>query len=70
MDPDIGHMAKALLEGSMEFGHLHINSDNLARKYTHGLSNGFLTDVIQGRNQLVSQIRNVLSRFLDEWPST
>ena len=46
VDPEIGHMAKASLEGGTEFGYLHIISRNLVRKYTHDLSNERLTDVI------------------------
>ena len=67
VDPEIGHMAKASLEGGTEFGYLHIISDNLARKYIHDLSNERLPDVIQDRKRLVSEIQDILGRFFDHW---
>ena len=67
VDPEIGHMAKASLEGGTEFGYLHIISDNLARKYIHDLSNERLTDVLQDRKRLVSEIQDILGRFFDHW---
>ena len=56
VDPEIGHMAIAALEGGTEFGNLHIISDNLARKYIHDLSNERLRDVLKDRKILVSKI--------------
>ena len=67
VDPEIGHMAKASLEGGTEFGYLHIISDNLARKYIHDLSNERLTDVLQNRKRLISEIQDILGRFFDHW---
>lgn len=67
VDPEIGHMAKASLEGGTEFGYLHIISDNLARKYIHDLSNERRTDVLQDRKRLVSEIQDILGRFFDHW---
>lgn len=70
VDPEIGHMAKASLEGGTQFGYLHIVSDNLARKYNHDLSNERLTDVLQSRKRLMSEIENILGRFFDSWSPT
>ncbi|KAK4693626.1 hypothetical protein P7C71_g3812, partial [Lecanoromycetidae sp. Uapishka_2] len=67
VDPEIGHMAKASLEGGTEFGYLHIISDNLARKFDEDLSNERRTDVIEGRRQLMIEIQDVLGSFFDEW---
>lgn len=67
VDPEIGHMAKASLEGGTEFGYIHIISDNLARKYIHDLSNERLADVLQDRKRLVSEIQDILGRFFDHW---
>ena len=67
VDPEIGHMAKASIDGGTEFGYLHIISDNLARKYTQDLSNERLLGVIQGRRRLVGQIQDVLDRFFSHW---
>ena len=52
VDPEIGEMAKASLNGGTEFGYLHIISDNLARKYAHDLSNERLGSVLEDRKRL------------------
>lgn len=67
VDPEIGHMARASLEGGIEYGFLHIISDNLARKYDEDLSNERRVDVIEGRKQLMGEIQDVLAHFFDEW---
>jgi hypothetical protein len=67
VDPEIGHMAKASLEGGTEYGYLHIISDNLARKYQQDLSNERRKDVVQGRKQLMGEIQDVLGNFFDSW---
>ncbi|KAK0509717.1 hypothetical protein JMJ35_008111 [Cladonia borealis] len=67
VDPEIGHMAKASSEGRTDFGYLHIISDNLARKYIHDLSNERLTNVLQDRKRLFSEIQDILGRFFDHW---
>ena len=67
VDPEIGHMAKASLEGGTEFGYLHMISDNLAQKYLHDLSNERLTDVLQDRKRLIYEIQDILGRFFDHW---
>ena len=70
VDPEIGQMAKASLDGGTEFGYLHIISDNLARKYTHDLSNERLEAVLDGRKRLLGEVEHVLGRFLDQWSPT
>ena len=67
VDPEIGHMAKASLEGGTQFGYLHIISDNVARKYTHDLSNERLAGVVQCRKRLMSEIQDILGLFFDQW---
>ncbi|KAI4133777.1 MAG: hypothetical protein LQ341_006133, partial [Variospora aurantia] len=67
VEPEIGHIAKASMEGGTEFGYLHIISDNLARKYIQDLSYERLTDVLGNRKRLVCEIQNNLSRFFDQW---
>ena len=67
VDPEIGNMAKASLEGGSQFGYLHIVSDNLAQKYDRDLSNERLTDVRQERRRLMDEVREVLAHFFDEW---
>ena len=65
--PEIGHMAKASVEEGMQFGYLHIVSDNLAKKYEHDLSNERLVDVREARKKLLVEVQDVLSHFFDCW---
>ena len=67
VDPEIGKMAKASVDGGTEFGYLHIISDNLARKYSHDLSNERLEAVLDSRKRLFAQVEDILGRFLDQW---
>lgn len=67
VDPEIGQMAKASLDGGTEFGYLHIVSDNLAGKYIHDLSNERLGPVLDGRRKLLGEVEDILRRFLDQW---
>ena len=67
VDSEIGPMAKASVEEGMQFGYLHINSNNLARKYEHDLSNERLVDVLEGRKKLLVEIQDVLGHFFDHW---
>ena len=67
VDPEIGHLAKAAIEGGTEFGCLHIISDNLALKYIHDLSNERLTDVVKDSKRMINEIENFLGQFLDRW---
>lgn len=70
VDPEIGQMAKASLDVGIEFGYLHIISDNLARKYEHDLSNERLKAVLDGRKRLLGEVEDVLDRFLKQWSPT
>lgn len=69
VDPEIGHMAKASLEGGTMFGYLHIISDNVARKYLYDLSNERARRVLYDRSVLVQEIQKVLKDFLAHWAS-
>ena len=70
VDPEIGKMAKASLEGGTEFGFIHVISDNLAMKYKHDLSNERLKAVLDGRKRLMGEVEDILSRFFDQWSPT
>ena len=70
VDPEIGQMAKSSLDVGVEFGYLHIISDNLARKYEHDLSNERLKAVVDGRKRLLGEVEDVLDRFLKQWSPT
>ncbi len=54
------------MDGGTEFGYLHIISDNLVGKYSHDLSNERVTAVLVGRKRSLSEVEDVLSRFLDQ----
>jgi hypothetical protein len=69
VDPEIGHMALASLEGNTRFGYLHIVSDNLAHKYPYDLSNERVQRVIQDRRRLFEEIEVVLDKFFRSWDS-
>ncbi len=60
-------MAKTSVDGGTEFRYLHVISDNLARKYTHDLSNELVKAVLVGRKGLLREVEDVLNRFLDQW---
>jgi hypothetical protein len=67
VEPEIGHMATASLEGGTQFGYLHIVSDNLAQKYEYDLSNERLREVVEDRKRLTDEIQNCLSVFFSSW---
>ena len=52
VDPEVGQMALAAVETGLEFGYLHIISDNVAQKYDEDLSNERLKGVLYGRDRL------------------
>ena len=66
-------MARAAAEessaaaGAMQFGYLHIVSDNLAKKYVQDLSNERRGDVLRGRRKLMAVVEDVLGRFFEGW---
>ncbi len=65
VDPEIGHMAKASLDGNTQFGFLHIISDNLAPKYKHDLSNERVEEVLRNRENVIGEIQRVLQEFFE-----
>ncbi len=50
VDPEIGHMGRAACAAGIQFGYLHIVSNNLARHYPSDLSNERLTAVVERRS--------------------
>ncbi|EME44587.1 hypothetical protein DOTSEDRAFT_62968 [Dothistroma septosporum NZE10] len=63
VDPEIGHMAKASIQGGTDFAYLHIISDNIAKKYSYDLSNERLQQVIKDREMLLTGIQDTLEQF-------
>jgi hypothetical protein len=60
VDPEIGHMGHAAHTAGIEFGFLHIVSNNLARSYPDDLSNERLITVRERRTQLLDRIDEVI----------
>jgi hypothetical protein len=65
VDPEVGQMALAAVETGLEFGYLHIISDNVAQKFDEDLSNERLKDVLYGRDQLYKMVNQLLGMHLD-----
>lgn len=61
VDPEIGHMGRAACAVGIEFGFLHVVSNNLARKYTADLSNERLSTVVERRRRLLGRIHEIIS---------
>jgi hypothetical protein len=60
VDPEIGHMGHAARAAGIEFGFLHIISNNLARPYQDDLSNERLGAVVERRAQLLDRIHEII----------
>ncbi|MFE7576916.1 hypothetical protein ACFU5Z_19505 [Streptomyces sp. NPDC057521] len=64
VDPEIGPMGKAASEAGIEFGYLHVVSNNLAREYAEDLSNERNTSVLEQRKILLDGIRDAIAAQL------
>lgn len=60
VDPEIGHMGRAAHAAGVQFGYLHIISNNLARHYPSDLSNERLTEVVERRRVLLDRISEII----------
>jgi len=60
VDPEIGHMGHAAATAGIEFGFLHVISNNLARTYPADLSNERLEVVVERRTQLLDRIHEII----------
>ena len=67
VDLEIGRMAKTSLDEGMQFGYMHIVSDNLARKYDRDLSNERIMDVGQDRKRLMDEVQYEMGHFFYNW---
>ncbi|QFY07945.1 hypothetical protein GBF35_15785 [Nonomuraea phyllanthi] len=70
VDPEIGHMGRAAHTSGIEFGFLHIISNNLARPYPADLSNERLPTVIEQRTVLLDRIHEIIRLRLRSIPTT
>jgi hypothetical protein len=64
VDPEIGHMGQAARAAGIEFGYLHIISNNLARRYPADLSNERLAHVTGSRGILLDRIGEIITARL------
>ena len=60
VDPEIGHMGRAAACSGIEFGFLHVVSNNLAAAYPADLSNERLSHVVERRAQLLDRIHEII----------
>jgi hypothetical protein len=60
VDPEIGYMGRAARAAGIQFGYLHVVSNNLAREYPADLSNERLTTVVERRAMLLDRIGEII----------
>lgn len=60
VDPEIGHMGDAAAGAGIQFGFLHVISNNLARHYPADLSNERLGTVLERRSALLDRIHEII----------
>jgi hypothetical protein len=68
VDPEIGHMGRAAASCGIEFGFLHVVSNNLAAAYPADLSNERLSHVIERRARLLDRIHEIIRLRLRSIP--
>lgn len=68
VDPEIGHMGHAAALAGIEFGFLHVVSNNLAAAYPADLSNERLAHVIERRTRLLDRIHEIIRLRLEAIP--
>ena len=68
VDPEIGHMGRAAASAGIEFGFLHVVSNNLAAHYPADLSNERLGHVIERRARLLDRIHEIITLRLQAIP--
>lgn len=68
VDPEIGPMGVAARDSGIDFGYLHVISNNLARQYPADLSNERHRDVVRRRTILIRQIQDIIAYRLAARP--
>jgi len=68
VDPEIGPMGAAARDAGIDFGYLHVISNNLARHYPADLSNERHSDVVRRRTVLIRQIQDIITNRLATRP--
>lgn len=64
VDPEIGPMGVAARDAGIDFGYLHVISNNLACHYPADLSNERHSDVVRRRTVLIRQIQDIIANRL------
>ena len=64
VDCEVGHMAEACNELGVEFGYLHVVSDNLCDPHPYNISNERLEAITVDRQKLFVEVRRILRSFL------
>ncbi|KAK0390901.1 hypothetical protein NLU13_0404 [Sarocladium strictum] len=70
VDCETAHMAQAAIATGVEFGYLHIVSDNLVAQNHENLSNEELEEVHEMRNQLYDMIEHIIITYLESAETT
>jgi len=66
VDPEIGPMGAAAREAGIDFGYLHVISNNLAHEYDEDLSNERKRSVVERRHRLLGQIQAIICSRLQD----
>lgn len=64
VDPEIGMMAQAAVRSGIQYGYLHMITDNLGRKYDEDLSNERQESVLKRRQRLHQQVEYIIEDHL------
>ncbi|KAK4148523.1 hypothetical protein C8A00DRAFT_47631 [Chaetomidium leptoderma] len=68
VDSEVGMMAQAAVRSGVDFGYLHIISDNVTEKYEQDLSNERIAGVLARRARLYEVAQDVLEHHLTATP--
>jgi len=64
VDPEIGMMAQAAVRSGIQYGYLHMITDNLGKKYDEDLSNERTESVLRHRSRLHVLVQDVMEDHL------
>jgi hypothetical protein len=67
VDCEVGYMAEAANDVGVEFGYLHIVTDNLSRKFVQNLSNEDSENVMSKRKPLYREMEVVIESLISCW---
>jgi hypothetical protein len=67
VDCEVGYMAEAANDVGVEFGYLHVVTDNLSRTFVHNLSNEDSEEVVTKRKPLYQEMEVIIESFISCW---